>query len=158
VALRSTGGSHPTRCLAEAGNCCPHRHHRLSPSRRAALLIPRQGTGVGATLPAAATLQQVQEGALHCGGVACFGGRLVEAGSSCLNGTRGREEGKGSPLQWGQVSKIYLKLLQGMSVQNFFQSPPVAEAGLSIHRMVGVGRDLCGSPSPTLLSKQGHLQ
>jgi len=26
------------------------------------------------------------------------------------------------------------------------------------HRMVGVGRDLCGSSSPTLLSKQGHLQ
>jgi len=26
------------------------------------------------------------------------------------------------------------------------------------HRTVGVGRDLCGSPSPTLLPKQGHLQ
>ena len=26
------------------------------------------------------------------------------------------------------------------------------------HRMVGVGRDLCGSSSPTLLLKQGHLQ
>jgi len=26
------------------------------------------------------------------------------------------------------------------------------------HRMVGVGRDLCGSSSPTLLPKQGHLQ
>jgi len=25
------------------------------------------------------------------------------------------------------------------------------------HRIVGVGRDLCGSPSPTLLLKQGHL-
>ena len=24
------------------------------------------------------------------------------------------------------------------------------------HRIVGVGRDLCGSPSPTLLPKQGH--
>jgi len=24
--------------------------------------------------------------------------------------------------------------------------------------MVGVGRDLCGSPSPTPLPKQGHLQ
>jgi len=24
------------------------------------------------------------------------------------------------------------------------------------HRMVGVGRDLCGSPSPTPLPKQGH--
>jgi len=27
-----------------------------------------------------------------------------------------------------------------------------------IRRMVGVGRDLCGSSSPTLLPKQGHLQ
>jgi len=26
------------------------------------------------------------------------------------------------------------------------------------HRMLGVGRDLCGSSSPTLLLKQGHLQ
>jgi len=26
------------------------------------------------------------------------------------------------------------------------------------HRTVGVGRDLCGSPCPTLLPKQGHLQ
>ena len=26
------------------------------------------------------------------------------------------------------------------------------------HRMVGVGRDVCGSSSPTLLPKQGHLQ
>ena len=26
------------------------------------------------------------------------------------------------------------------------------------HRMVRVGRDLCGSSSPTLLPKQGHLQ
>jgi len=25
------------------------------------------------------------------------------------------------------------------------------------HRMVGVGRDLCGSPSPTPVPKQGHL-
>ena len=26
------------------------------------------------------------------------------------------------------------------------------------HRIVGLGRDLCGSSSPTLLPKQGHLQ
>jgi len=26
------------------------------------------------------------------------------------------------------------------------------------HRIIGVGRDLCGSSSPTLLPKQGHLQ
>jgi len=38
--------------------------------------------------------------------------------------------------------------------------PPVS-AGVTEsqnHRMVGVGRDLCGSPSPTTLLKQGHLQ
>jgi len=29
---------------------------------------------------------------------------------------------------------------------------------LQNHRIVGVGRDLCGSSSPTLLLKQGHLQ
>jgi len=29
---------------------------------------------------------------------------------------------------------------------------------LTDHRIVGVGRDLCGSSSPTLLPKQGHLQ
>jgi len=26
------------------------------------------------------------------------------------------------------------------------------------HRMVGVGRNLCGSSSPALLPKQGHVQ
>ena len=30
--------------------------------------------------------------------------------------------------------------------------------GSQNHRIVGVGRDLCGSSSPTLLLKQGHLQ
>ena len=36
---------------------------------------------------------------------------------------------------------------------------PVLGQGVSQnHCMVGVGRDLCGSPSPTLLPKQGHLQ
>jgi len=41
----------------------------------------------------------------------------------------------------------------------------VSVAGLSLgyqrsqdHRTFGVGRDLCGSPSPTPLPKQGHLQ
>ena len=33
---------------------------------------------------------------------------------------------------------------------------PVTES--QHHRIVGVGRDLCGSCSPTLLPKQGHLQ
>jgi len=35
---------------------------------------------------------------------------------------------------------------------------PVTETESQNHRMVGVGRDLCGSPSPTPLLKQGHLQ
>jgi len=30
--------------------------------------------------------------------------------------------------------------------------------GTQNHRVVGVGRDLCGSSSPTPLPKQGHLQ
>ena len=30
--------------------------------------------------------------------------------------------------------------------------------GSQNHRMFGVGRALCGSPSPTVLLKQGHLQ
>ena len=34
--------------------------------------------------------------------------------------------------------------------------PPIIES--RNHRIVGVGRDLCGSSSPTLLPKQGHLQ
>lgn len=44
--------------------------------------------GGTATLPAAANLQQVQEGALYYGSVweAYFGGRLVEVESSYLNG------------------------------------------------------------------------
>ena len=33
---------------------------------------------------------------------------------------------------------------------------PVTES--QNHRIVGVGRDLCGSSSPTLLPEQGHLQ
>ena len=36
------------------------------------------------------------------------------------------------------------------------QTPGITES--QNHRMVGVGRDLCGSSSPTLLPKQGHLQ
>jgi len=33
-----------------------------------------------------------------------------------------------------------------------------AETESQNHRIVGVGRDLCGSSSPTLPPKQGHLQ
>jgi len=35
---------------------------------------------------------------------------------------------------------------------------PAALTESQNHRIVGVGRDLCGSSSPTLLPKQGHLQ
>jgi len=34
--------------------------------------------------------------------------------------------------------------------------PSETPAQAQNHRMVGTGRDLCGSPSPTLLPKQGH--
>ena len=34
----------------------------------------------------------------------------------------------------------------------------ITESQSQNHRMVGVGRDLCGSSSPTPLPKQGHLQ
>jgi len=44
----------------------------------------------------------------------------------------------------------------GVNVSQGSGRPEVAES--QNHRMVGVGRDLCGSPSPTLLPKQGHLQ
>jgi len=40
------------------------------------------------------------------------------------------------------------KLLLGWTLQNRSQN----------HRMLGVGRNLCGSSSPTPLPKQGHLQ
>lgn len=128
VTLCSTGGSHPTCCLVEAGNNCPHRQHSLkqlnarSPSQRAAPLILCKGTGVTVTLPAAATLQQVQEGALYEGGV-WVGGRLVEAESSCLNGIWGKEEGNGWPLQWGWVSKIYLNSPPGNEYLKFISTP-----------------------------------
>jgi len=36
--------------------------------------------------------------------------------------------------------------------------PSVWSAEKQNHRMVGIGRDLCGSSSPTPLPKQGHLQ
>jgi len=38
----------------------------------------------------------------------------------------------------------------------FWESNRITES--QNHRIVGVGRDLCGSSSPTLLPKQGHLQ
>jgi len=44
--------------------------------------------------------------------------------------------------------------LQGNSASVLYILPYLSQN----HRMVGVGRDLCGSSSPTLLPKQGHLQ
>jgi len=43
-----------------------------------------------------------------------------------------------------EITEQYLK------IRNFTESQN--------HRMVGDGRDLCGSSNPTLLLKQGHLQ
>ena len=48
------------------------------------------------------------------------------------------------------------RLLQATSSTSSICSYPVFSS--QNHRMVGVGRDLCGSSSPTPLSKQGHLQ
>ena len=47
------------------------------------------------------------------------------------------------------------------STWSWRQNPPSYYDKCSLsqnHRMVGVGRDLCGSSSPTPLPKQGHLQ
>jgi len=49
----------------------------------------------------------------------------------------------------------YLSLLLKSS-GSLPSSPQVTES--QNHRIVGVGRDLCGSSSPTPLPKQGHLQ
>jgi len=47
---------------------------------------------------------------------------------------------------------------QGEAQKGACQASPLGFAESQNHRMVGVGSDLCGSPSPTLLPKQGHLQ
>ena len=48
---------------------------------------------------------------------------------------------------------------QFSQVQNCERAPDgIARVKSQNHRMVGVGRDLCGSSRPTLLPKQGHLQ
>ena len=56
------------------------------------------------------------------------------------------------------VSLSYLALVQhpSRSYTCISQNHRITES--QNHRMVGVGRDLCGSSSPTLLPKQGHLQ
>ena len=48
--------------------------------------------------------------------------------------------------------KIHLQLFSTL-----IQTPPGVTESQN-HRMFRVGRDLCGSSSPTLLPKQGHLQ
>jgi len=45
--------------------------------------------------------------------------------------------------------------LEGFGL-NHFNDHRITES--QNHRIVGVGRDLCGSSSPTPLPKQGHLQ
>ena len=39
-----------------------------------------------------------------------------------------------------------------------FQFLALGKGRICHHRMFGIGRDLCGSSSPTLLPKKGHLQ
>jgi len=48
--------------------------------------------------------------------------------------------------------------LQSNYIKKSFITVPDRITESQNHRMVGVGRDLCGSSSPTLLPKQGHLQ
>ena len=66
------------------------------------------------------------------------------------------------------MAAIHLLLLsypgkQLTAVLHLYGNTGVTEGEMMIaesqtHRMFGVGRDLCGSSSPTHLSKQGHLQ
>ena len=52
--------------------------------------------------------------------------------------------------------------MDSLKCENFSATSRVRQTQVAIesqnHRIVGVGRDLCGSSSPTLLPKQGHLQ
>ena len=52
------------------------------------------------------------------------------------------------------TSGLCLGLSQSCSRRRPGSGPLASES--QNHRMVGVGRDLCGSPSPTPLQKQGH--
>jgi len=54
---------------------------------------------------------------------------------------------------------LVLSLCSGvMGPSASHESRVVGQRAGQNHRKVGVGRDLCGSSSPTLLLKQGHLQ
>jgi len=61
------------------------------------------------------------------------------------------------------LKDAFLKLVEGKLTPDIIQKSFSYSASqifqTSIyHRIVGVGRDLCGSPSPKPLPKQGHLQ
>ena len=57
-----------------------------------------------------------------------------------------------SAAAWAGISQVIADLEKAT---DYFQNPLTESQN---HRTVGVGRDLCGSSSPTLLPKQGHLQ
>ena len=70
---------------------------------------------------------------------------------------------------WKQMMRYRQHFVGQRIIPLFTLRPPATSAGLQggrehrvtesqNHRIVGVGRDLCGSSSPTLLPKQGHLQ
>jgi len=51
---------------------------------------------------------------------------------------------------------LFLRLSICLEALQKYENPHQEES--QNHRIVGVGRDLCGSSSPTPLPKQGHLQ
>ena len=77
---------------------------------------------------------------------------------SCCSGS-----GLDTGLVWTTPVSIYKLALELLFQSEIINSQhellgETTRAALQNHRMVGVGRDLCGSSSPTTLPKQGHLQ
>ena len=57
-------------------------------------------------------------------------------------------------LNWIETKQCFISFYFLYDRANSISQMPESQK----HRIVGVGRDLCGSPSPALLPKQGHLQ
>jgi len=54
--------------------------------------------------------------------------------------------------------KVHISLKAGTMLSSKAPLALLGDIESQNHRIVGVGRDLCGSSSPTPLPKQGHLQ